>query len=144
MNLFALLVVVTALAASCAMGNGGRRRLLNYLDANFTPSTTTGRWLLSPIALPVGIVAGATDAVVLHPLSQIDDAWVDTVDVVWDFGPGTDFRTVLLTPLSAVATPVVFGVTWLWRSVFDISDSIEMSPAPNVGKPAAKSLEEDK
>lgn len=124
MNLIAMFVVGMA-ATSCAMGNGDRRRLLNYLDANWAPSSTTGRWLASPVALPVGIVAGATDAVVLHPLAQIDDAWVDTVDVVWDFGPSTDFRTVLLTPLSAVATPVVFGVTWVWRSIFDVSDSFD-------------------
>ena len=123
MNPIALQVVLLACTASCAMGNGDRRRLLNYLDANYTPSSATGRWLLAPVALPVGVVAGATDAVVLHPLAQLDDAWVDTLDAVWDFGPSTDFRTVLLTPLSAVATPVVFGVTWLWRSVFDISDS---------------------
>ena len=133
-NLFALLVVVSASAASCAMGNSDRRRLLNYLDANGTPQSTAGRWLAAPVALPVGIVAGATDAIVLHPLSQIDDAWVDTADVLWDFGPSTDFHAVLLTPLSAVATPVIFGVTWLWRSVFDISDSLTPS-APGAEDP---------
>lgn len=105
------------------MGNEERRHVLNYLDANWAPKSTAGRWLVSPVALPVGIVAGVADAAVVHPITQIDDAWVDTVDVVWDFGPATDFRTVLLTPLSAVATPVVFGVTWVWRSVFDVSDS---------------------
>ena len=102
-------LLVVSLAASCAVENHERRKLLNYLDANWAPSSTSGRWLASPIALPVGVLAGATDAVVLHPISQIDDAWVDTVDVVWDFGASTDFRTVLLTPLSAVAAPGVVG-----------------------------------
>jgi len=117
------------------MGNEDRRHVLNYLDANWSPNSTTGRWLVSPVALPVGIVAGVTDAVVVHPITQIDDAWVDTIDVVWDFGPSTDFRTVLLTPLSAAATPVVFGVTWLWRSVFDISDSYDGSPSHDAEPP---------
>jgi len=132
------------------MGNGDRRHLLNYLDANWTPgsatgsapSSTTGRWLAAPLALPVGLVAGVADAVVLHPISQVDDAWIDTVDVVWDFRGSTDFRTVLLTPLSAVATPVVFGVTWLWRSVFDIDDSVaEASSVDVVEEPSEPSLE---
>tara|TARA_R110002073_G_C9128937_1_gene551386 strand:- start:113 stop:595 length:483 start_codon:yes stop_codon:yes gene_type:complete len=154
LNPFAWLLVVSACATSCALGNGDRRRALNYLDANWMPSTTTGRWLAAPVALPVGIVAGATDAIVLHPLSQIDDAWVDTVDVVWDFDDNTDFRTVLLVPLAAVATPVVFGVTWVFRAVFDFDDSVreaepaevaesDADPKPDA-KPAVKSAEENK
>lgn len=154
MNPFAWLLVVSACATSCALDNGDRRRALNYLDANWMPSTTTGRWLAAPVALPVGIVAGATDAIVLHPLSQIDDAWVDTVDVVWDFDDNTDFRTVLLVPLAAVATPVVFGVTWVFRAVFDFDDSVreaepaevaesDADPKPDA-KPAVKSAEENK
>lgn len=137
MNPFAWLVVVCACATSCALGNSDRRRALNYLDANWAPSSTTGRWLAAPVALPVGIVAGAIDAIVLHPLSQIDDAWVDTVDVVWDFDDNTEFRTVLLVPLSAVATPVVFGVTWLFRAVFDFDDSVHEVALPNVAEPPA-------
>jgi hypothetical protein len=128
-NPLSWLLVVCACFTSCALGNSERRRALNYLDANWAPSTATGRWLVAPVALPVGIVAGATDAIVLHPLSQIDDAWSDTVDVVWDFDDNTEFRTVLLVPLSAVATPIVFGVTWLFRSAFDFRDSgQEMGP----------------
>ena len=141
-NPFAWLLVVCACASSCALGNGDRRHALNYLDANWMPSTTTGRWLAAPVALPVGVVAGATDAVVLHPLSQIDDAWEDTCEVVWDFKGNTDFRTVLLVPLSAVATPVVFGVTWCFRSVFDISDSVHDAGPENVEEPDAEPLEE--
>ncbi|MFT4512188.1 MAG: hypothetical protein ACI89X_001292 [Planctomycetota bacterium] len=137
LNPFAWLVVVCTCATSCALGNGDRRRALNYLDANWTPTTTTGRWLAAPVALPVGIVAGATDAIVLHPLSQIDDAWVDTVDVVWDFDD-TEFRTVLLVPLAAVATPVVFGVTWLFRAVFDFDDSARDVHLPEAEEPGPK------
>ena len=142
-------LLVVSLAASCAVENHERRKLLNYLDANWAPSSTSGRWLASPIALPVGVLAGATDAVVLHPSSQIDDAWVDTVDVVWDFGASTDFRTVLLTPLSAVATPVVFVATWSWRAVFDVRDSANevasaAAESPAVGSPAVEPLGEGK
>ena len=56
-------------------------------------------------------------------MSQIDDAWWDTTDILWEFDHDSNFRTVLLTPLSALATPVVFGVDWVFRSVFDIDDN---------------------
>lgn len=123
MNRFALLLVVCALA-SCAIANPDRRRLLNALDEHAAPSTETGRWLAAPVALPVGVVAGVADAVVVHPLSQIDDAWRDTSDILWEFDHDSNFRTVLLTPLSALATPVVFGVDWIVRSVFDMDDNV--------------------
>lgn len=144
MNRFAWLAVVCLYASSCAVGNDERRRVLNYLDENLAPASTTGRWLVSPVALPVGVCALATDAVVVHPLSQIDDAWVDTVDVVWDFDDSSEFRTVLLVPLRAVSTPVVFGVTWLFRSLFDIRDSVqpvEETERPSEPEPSSESSE---
>ena len=136
-----LLVVLTC-SASCAMGNSERRRALNYLDANWIPSTATGRWLAAPIALPAGLAAGVTDAVVLHPLSQIDDSWSDTVSAVWDFSASTEFRTVLLVPLSTIATPVVFGGTWLFRSVIDCRDSGQESVTQIEGEPYDASRDE--
>ena len=123
MNLLAPFAVVLVGAASCAIGNSDRRLLLNYLDNNLTPSSQAGRLIASPLALPVGIAAGVVDAAVVHPLTQLDDAWVDTVQAVWDYEGMTDFRTSLLMPLSAVSTPVVFGITWVFRSVFDVDDS---------------------
>ncbi|HEB53484.1 MAG TPA: hypothetical protein ENI87_09545 [bacterium] len=116
------LALVGVLGSSCAIGNEERRRVLNYLDANWAPSSEGGRWLASPVALPVGLLAGVADAVVVHPLSQIDDAWGDTVEFLWEFDRDDQFRNVLMTPLSAVATPVVFGVDWLGRAIFDIDD----------------------
>ena len=123
MNRILSALVVCACASSCDMGSSSRRCLLNYVDANWTPTTTASRWLATPVALPVALGAGAVDAVILHPTSQFDDAWWDTQRAIWDFEGSSDFRKVLLMPLSAVATPVVFGVTWSFRAVFDIDDS---------------------
>ena len=121
MHLLAL-ALVGVCGSSCAIGNEERRRVLNYLDANWAPDSEGGRWLVSPVALPVGLIAGVADAVVVHPLSQVDDAWGDTVEFLWEFDRDDQFRNVLMTPLSAVATPVVFGVDWLGRAIFDIDD----------------------
>ena len=117
-------VVGCLCAASCAISNSDRRPLLNYLDATLAPTRTASRLLAAPVALPVALVAAATDAVILHPLSQIDDAWCDTRTAIWDFEGSSDFRKMLLVPLSAVATPVVFSVTWLFRASFDVTDSV--------------------
>ena len=65
------------------------------------------------------------DAVVVHPATQLDDAWRDTVDLVWDYEQDSSFHAVLLTPLSAVATPVVYCGDWLLRAVFDIDQNLE-------------------
>ncbi|MFK7739388.1 MAG: hypothetical protein AB8H80_03620 [Planctomycetota bacterium] len=115
-------LLVGVLAASCAMSNHDRRLTLNVLDEHLTPATNTGRWLAAPLALPTGAFGLAADALIVHPIAQIDDAWLDTVDALWQFDAGVDFRTVLLTPLSAVATPVFFSLDWLARSVFDVDD----------------------
>ena len=113
-------VVFVVASSSCAFLNPDSRRTLNYLDANLAPQSATARVLLSPVALPVGVAAGVADAVVVHPLTQVDEAWRDTLDVLWDYDQGSAFRQVLLTPLSALATPLVFAGDWLCRAVFDL------------------------
>ena len=118
-------VCAVALSAGCAFTNADNRRTLNYLDAHAAPRTEGARWALSPVALPAALTAGAVDVVVVHPVTQLDDAWRDTVDLLWDYDQDSSFRAVLLTPLSAVATPVVYCGDWLLRSVFDIDDNLE-------------------
>ena len=113
-------VVFFAAWSSCAFLRPENRRTLNYLDANLAPQSATARILLSPVALPVGVAAGVADAVVVHPLTQVDEAWRDTLDVLWDYDQSSSFRQVLLTPLSVLATPLVFAGDWFCRAVFDL------------------------
>lgn len=120
-----LLVLAPVLSVGCAMGNEDRRLVLNHLDANYAPESATGRWLAAPVALPVSLVAFAADAVVVHPVSQVDDAWGDTVEALWTFDTSSGFRSALVTPLSALATPVVLPTCWLFRSVFDVDDRVD-------------------
>ena len=114
--------VLLLFTAGCAVANQDRRLLLNAMDASLTPGSTAGRWLLAPVALPVGFVAGVTDAVVVHPVTQLDDAWGDTVELLWQNDGATDFRRAVLTPVLVLATPLVFAGDWLGRSVFDVPD----------------------
>lgn len=133
MNRLLWAVVVCLCASSCAISSSDRRPVLNYLDATLAPTRTASRWLAAPVALPVALVAAATDAVILHPLSQIDDSWCDTRTAIWGFEGSSDFRKVLLMPLSAVATPVVFSVTWLFRASFDFEDCVVDTPSDQDG-----------
>jgi hypothetical protein len=120
----AALLLASSLSVGCAFADRDNRRTLNYLDAHAAPTSAAARWALSPVALPAAIGAGALDAVVVHPATQFDDAWRDTVELLWDYERDSSFRAVLLTPLSAVATPVVYSGDWLLRSVFDVDDDL--------------------
>jgi hypothetical protein len=110
------------LGAGCAVGDEERRHTLNFLDAHAAPSSEAVRWALSPVALPVGLAAAVVDGVVLHPPTQFDDAWRDTVDMLWDVDYGSRFRTVLFTPFAAAATPPVYVADWVLRAVFALDD----------------------
>lgn len=115
-----LVLVLAAALAGCSMLDRDNRRTLNLLDEHLTPGSTGGRVALAPVAIPVGLVALATDAVVVHPVTAIDDAWGDTVDVLWTSRDESPLRRVVFTPLAALATPVVFACDWAWRCLWPI------------------------
>lgn len=116
--------MLTCSLAGCAFLDEDNRRTLNYLDAHAAPESAAARWALSPVALPIALGAGALDAAVVHPATQLDDAWRDTVDLLWDYEQDSSFRAVLLTPLAVMATPPVFCGDWLLRAVFDVDDDL--------------------
>ena len=117
----ALLALLPSLAA-CAVFERDNRVVLNSLDEHVAPSSDVGRWLLAPVALPVGAAAVTVDAVVVRPVTQLDDAWGDTVELLWEPGDQTPFRRVIVAPVMAVATPFVFAADWLARALFMVPD----------------------
>jgi hypothetical protein len=114
---------------ACAIADEGNRRVLNYLDADWSPPTTAGRVLAAPLALPVGVVAAAADAVIVHPATQLDEAWADTADFVWDYDGISAFGSIMLAPFSVLVTPVVFGCSWVSRGIFGLGRGSESSSA---------------
>ena len=107
--------------AACSMAERDNRRTLNVLDGALAPSSDGARWALAPVALPVGLVALVADAVVVHPISVVDDAWGDTVEWLWTPDPDeSHFRRAMVVPLAALATPLVWTGAWLGRSVFAV------------------------
>ena len=118
-----LLVIVLACAGTgCAMAIEDNRRTLSWLNTHATPESTTGKVALAPLALPAGVTAFAADALLVHPAMVVDDAWGDTVELLWTTEDETRFRRVLLTPLAALATPFVFAGDWAGRALFAIPE----------------------
>ncbi|MHC5210891.1 MAG: hypothetical protein ACYTG2_09260 [Planctomycetota bacterium] len=115
-----LLVLGLVCLDGCAVSKRSNRRTLNALDAHATPASEGARWALAPVALPAGLIAGLADMLVVHPSTVFDDAWYDTVDLLWTSREESRFRRALFVPLAAVATPFVYVGDWLGRAIFAI------------------------
>lgn len=115
-----LLSLIVHACVGCAFFDADNRRTLNALDRNLVPESTTARWALAPIGLPVAVVAGTVDVLVVHPVSVVDDAWGDTQALLWTPRDESRFRRAVLVPLAALATPLVFVGDALGRALFDI------------------------
>lgn len=100
------------------MTDPDNRRVLGLLDRELTPSSTAGKVALAPLALPVGLAAFAADLAIVHPACVVDDAWLDTVDLLWTSKEESAFRRALFVPLATLATPFVFTGDWLGRCLF--------------------------
>ena len=116
-KLFLLLFTLTF--STCAFTNPNNTPLVTKADALLTPDgDDSPSWLFLPLAVPLGLA----DTLIIHPAMVLDNAWEDTWDLLWEPDvPGTAMRSYLMIPRIAL-TPVVFGVDWLARSLFDVED----------------------
>ena len=115
---------------SCAVFDEDNRYTLDALDAHLTPSSTAGRWATAPLAIPVGLAGATADVVIVHPARVIDDAWGDTVELLWTPGTESRFRRAVMLPLVTIATPFVFTGDWLWRAAFAVDPRVEEEESP--------------
>lgn len=114
-------VALALFAAGCTAVRKDSRRSLDGLDAALTPSSPTARACLLPVAIPVGLGGLLTDTLLVNPACAVDDAWLDTVDVLWTPREESPLRRALFVPFAVVATPIVFGGDWLGRSLLPIA-----------------------
>lgn len=121
------LLLLAVLLGSCSMFRTNNRRTLNWLDATFTPESTTAKVALVPVALPVGVLGFCADLAVVHPVTTLDDAWDDTRELLWEPKDESPLRRALFVPLAAAATPFVFVGDWFGRWFLPI-DSNEPKP----------------
>ncbi len=108
----ALFLFVVCLCAGCAFMKEDNRRLLNVLDERMANThisdATAGRIVAAPVFVPIGVVALATDIVVIQPVMAVKPATKDTYDALWKPREMTPFRRVLVLVPQVVATPIVF------------------------------------
>ena len=115
-----ILFAVAVLLPGCAVFEEDNRLLTSALDDAVEPESTGAKVALSPVFIPVGVVSLVVDAVVVHPISEIPNAYDDTVEAVWEDPEGSYVTQAFLFVPKVAITPVVFVFDWLGRSIFDI------------------------
>lgn len=128
------LLVSLVLLAGCTTMRDDSRRTLDWLDGSFTPGSAGARGALLPVAIPVGFTGLVCDTVLVNPVCAVDDAWGDTVDVLWTSSDESGLRRALFVPLAALGTPFVFAGDWLWRSIVPTSPRADETPKPQEKK----------
>src|SRR5512139_3831993 len=113
----AISLALALCVSGCAVFARENRRTLNALDEHATPRSAAARWALSPLALPVGLGALTLDMLVVQPVCSVDDAWDDTVEILWTPRGESRFRRAVMLPLATAATPLVFSGDLLGRSL---------------------------
>jgi hypothetical protein len=111
------------LLPACAWTNRANRPVWNAFEEHLVPEHDTWFWVALPLTVPAGFLAIATDTLIVHPIQVVDDAAGDAADLWTKDGP--DFQERYYTelaflPLRTALTPVVFGFSFLGRSLFDI------------------------
>ncbi|MCB9896959.1 MAG: hypothetical protein H6825_03030 [Planctomycetes bacterium] len=134
----AALLVALLLLAGCAVARPEHRHLLTALDEYATPASSTARWLLVPVALPAGVGAYVIDSFVVNPVRAADDAWFDTVDLLWTSHEESTFRRILWVPFAVVLTPVVLVGDWVgrWMAPIPSRDAAERERAADAEREA--------
>ena len=100
--------------------NKDNRVLYNELEERIQPKSIPARIALYPFAFTAGTGTLAVDAIAIHPVRVIPEAWDDVYELYWKPRDIELLRKALFFPLSAILTPPSFLGDWLWRSLFDV------------------------
>lgn len=121
-RLVVLITLTSAVLSACTgcaiFVDEENRYLLNTLDEKVQFESTGAKVAAAPVFIPVGLAAGLTDAVIVHPLVSIPEAYRDTNETVWENPEGSEFRQAMIFLPKVVATPLVFCGDWALRVVF--------------------------
>ena len=117
-----MLIILPALClcCSCAVFEPENRHLVPWVEDHLVPVETSARILAAPLWVPAGVAAGVLDAFVVHPITVVDEAYDDVHDVLWEEWPEGYVMRWGSVPYRALASPLVFGVSFAGRAVFDI------------------------
>ncbi|WP_156825348.1 hypothetical protein [Leptospira yanagawae] len=113
-----LLLMFFHIFSHCAIMHKNNRRITNVLDNHFTPETTTGKVLMSPVAIPVGTISLLTDTFLLQPVIAIPMALGDTITYIWQNPSGGILTQSFLFVPKLVMTPIAFSFLWIKHAFF--------------------------
>ncbi len=117
----ALLLALLVATTGCAWTNRDNRPVWNAMEEHLVPEGDVAFVAALPLTIPGGIVAFVLDTFIVHPAMVVDDAAADAGDLWEDIEWAEHYYTELASvPFRAAFTPLVFVVTFLGRSAFDI------------------------
>ena len=102
--------------AHCAVLAPERRVLTTTLDENLTPPSPAARAALTPLAVPVGLVALGLDAVLINPIAHIPDSYKNA-NVVFTEIPYTEYGEIVVFPMRVLTYPVIFVGSMLFYAM---------------------------
>lgn len=123
----AILGVVLTLAGAvalngCALARPEKRPISNRVASTIVPEEPGKRLMMTPILIPVGLMAILGDALIVHPISEMDDSWRHATRYCSaGYGrPGHYVSDAASMPLRAVGLPLVLLVNYPARLLADI------------------------
>jgi hypothetical protein len=120
----ALLLALSAsalLAPGCAWSNRANRPVWNAFEEHLVPEDDTAFYATLPLTVPAGVLSILADSFVVHPVQVMDDAWDDAGKPWRELDWQHDYYTELaVLPFRVIATPLIFVVSFLGRSLFDL------------------------
>ncbi|MHC5210892.1 MAG: hypothetical protein ACYTG2_09265 [Planctomycetota bacterium] len=126
----ALGVLVPALTAGgCAWANRDNRPVWNAFEQHLVSEDDTLFYVSLPLTVPGGFIAILLDTFLVHPAQVVDDSLGDAGDLWEEMAWERRYYTEMVKlPLRTVGTPLVFVLSFLGRSAFDIPPYESKSP----------------
>lgn len=120
---FVVAALLCAAVSGCAWSNPANRPVWNTFEQEFVPDDGPAFYATLPLTVPFGVAAIVVDVFAAHPLQVVDDAWGNAADI-W-IRHDVDYEQQYYTELAStiprgVFTPVVFGLSFVGRCLFDI------------------------
>jgi len=123
-----ILVMLFIFFSNCAIFQRKNLVLVNAVEENLVPENDSAKIWASPFYIPVGILAGALDVFIVHPISVIPNAAEDTIDTLWSDKPDLGYVTRMgIVPFSLLLSGPMFALSFSYHWLFeDSSDGTDL------------------
>lgn len=117
---------------NCAIFQRKNLILVNAVEENLVPKDDSAKIWASPFYIPVGILAGALDVFVVHPISVIPKAANDTLNALWTDRNNLPYVTRMgVIPFSLLLSGPMFTLSWSYHWLFEDSTEESKGFRPN-------------